>query len=593
MLRPYSRRAEGQWPEVRVADLGKKGLLRIRWRVAAQTPKGLSPPWLVTGYSGITGRAALTDQIGFEIKGTLTEPQVIERLFFIEDMVVRERMEPTGKRREGIFQFRNIQELPYAVPKELENKLKHENPDPSVAWIIVQGMEIEFPYTVSGWSPKDGELSDDEASATKVLIKYAERAFRRPVTVKECEPFLKFYRKRRQAGDSFDQGLRNALSMMLLSGRFRFLTSPTTEDSKIDQYALASRLSYLFWSTIPDGELLALAANGKLSDSKVLDAQVDRLLDDPRAERSLTSFTSQWLDMKNPIRISYPTKSEKTNDRYFANYLTISLRKETIAYHGELLRKNLPAKNLITSEFTMMNDTTSYFYDYPRLVGSQMRPVRLRDDDPRGGGILGHAGIQSMTTANGVHWPVSRGAWMLRTLLDNPPPPAPLEVPELDPNAKENQGKTVKEILKKHTEDSRCAVCHRKMDPLGFAFQHFDLSGRWRELEYESYSFGEVNEEAIVTFEPRGKSRPVDATGKMPRGESFTTFAEMKSLTEKHYLDDIVLGYLKRLVLYSTGRTPDILDMQTLREITIRQKPRGYPMRDLLKEFIRSKAFLG
>ncbi len=222
--------------------------------------------------------------------------------------------------------------------------------------------------------------------------------------------------------------------------------------------------------------------------------------------------------------------------------------------------------------------------------GASLRKVQLRKEDPRGGGILAHAGIQSMLCWMGENWVIYRGAWALRNILDDPPPPPPLEVPELLPSDGKNHGKTFKELLKQHQADSRCAVCHKSIDPLGFAFQNFDLSGRWREVEYDHYVMNDLD--GKIEWRGAGKTRPVDAQGHLPRGEAFTTFAECKQLLVKNYTEDFVQGLLKNLFLYAAARKPNIADRQEIREILAASQSKNYPLRDLVKAVVKSKAFL-
>jgi hypothetical protein len=219
-----------------------------------------------------------------------------------------------------------------------------------------------------------------------------------------------------------------------------------------------------------------------------------------------------------------------------------------------------------------------------------MRQIQLRTDDPRGGGILGHAGIQSMLCWMGDNWVIYRGAWTLRHILDRPPPPPPLEVPELVPSDAANRGKSFRELLKQHQEDQRCSVCHKHIDPLGFALQNFDISGRWREVEHERYVRNELD--GKIEWNGAGATRPVDAAGHLPRGEKFKSFREFKALVATNYQADVVRGLLKSLIIYAAGRKPDVRDMQQVKAILESHKPHDYPARDLIKALVHSPVFL-
>ena len=339
----------------------------------------------------------------------------------------------------------------------------------------------------------------------------------------------------------------------------------------------------------PDDELRGLAAAGKLRDPATFDAQIDRLLSSPRAEAFIRPFVTQWLEMGQPITLAMDDIQKQ--DFRFGRHLKASMQEETVAYFRELLATNRPARELIRSDWTMMNDILARHYGYAGIEGAQLRRVTLRADDPRGGGILGHAGIQSMLCWMGDNWVIYRGAWTLRQILNSPPPPPPLDVPELNPADEKNRGKPFREILRQHQEDARCSVCHEKMDPMGFAFQNFDLSGRWRDVEFEKYQREELD--GKIAWLGAGKSRPVDSVGRLPRGEAFKSFAECKELMAANYQDDLVLGLMKKLTLYATGREPDVADLAEIRALMKGHAARDYPLRDLLKGLLRSRVFLG
>jgi hypothetical protein len=452
-----------------------------------------------------------------------------------------------------------------------------------VPYIVLQSLEIDPDY-VAAWPPAEwrtdvAELGDDPASAGRLLRLWTERAFRRPVGADEHAKTLAVYEKLRGQRRSFDEALRGAFQSVLMSGPFRYL--PATSD------AVASRLAFLLTGAPPDAELRRLVP--RLRDPAVLDAQVDRLLSDVRSSAFFRPFTTQWLELGQPITIAMDHLQKQ--DFRFARHLKASMTEETISYVAELVAGNRPARELVASDWTMMNQILSIHYGYPGIEGGRMRKVTLRADDPRGGGLLGHAGIQSMLCWMGDNWVIYRGAWTLRHILDDPPPPPPLEVPELNPSDEKNRGKPLKEVLRQHQENPACAVCHVHMDPLGFAFQNFDLSGRWRTLEHERYEKKELD--GKIEWRGLGKSRPVDTLGRLPRGEEFRTFTEWKDLVVRNYQADLVRGLAKNLLIYATGRRPDVADLAEVDALLKELAPRGYPLRDLLKALLRSKAFLG
>ncbi len=574
----------------------REGVLRLTLDVSALKPMaGIPNPrlWVKIGGKDIDFR---------EITASFEKPTRLVYEVQLGDLIVQSK---------GVsVHLSNKVEIPYAV-KGYENEdrtnPKDKNPPPNGTglfrplfdrktttpekqpspYLVLQRIEIEPDVTIA-WPPEKWRVKDDAESAKRLLALWVDRAWRRPVTQTEQAPFLKLYEKLRAKGMSFDNALRASFQSVLMSAAFRYQASPAHTDGVIAQHAIASRLSFMLTGGPPDAELRRLAAQGKLRDPAVLDAQVDRLLADPRSDGFLRPFVMQWLEMEQPITIAQNYIQEQ--DFRWARYYKASMREETIAYITKLFEENRPAKEVIVSDWSMMNGGRGIHYGYPGVEGGELRKVKLRPEDPRGGGILGHAGIQSMLCWMGENWVIYRGAWTLRHILDQPPPPPPLEVPELNPSEAKNKGKPFRELLKQHQQDARCAVCHKTMDPIGFAFQNFDISGRWRNVEHESYARGELD--GRVSWRGVGKTRPVDAVGTLSRGEEFKTFAEFKDVVVKNYQDDLVRGILKNLMIYATGRLPGIDDRAEIAGIMKQYRSHGYPLRDMLKAVVRSQAFL-
>lgn len=577
----------------------RTAVLRLTLTVAAWKPiEGIPSPrlWVEIGGQDIDYP---------EITGTVDEPQTLHYEVQLDDLAI-------GTRGVSI-ELGNRVELPYAVPgfenedrskpdeeipggtglfRPIYDRKKTPHEEQPVPFVVVQQIEVDSDYLVAwppkSWDAETGELQDELVNAKQLLGLWIERAWRRPVHVVEQARFLALYEELRQQELTFDEALRAVFQSVLLSGGFRYLTSPAEAVSGDSQYALAARLSFMLWGAPPDEELQQLAADGSLRDRGVLEAQVDRLIDDPRSRGFLEPFVEQWLELGQPITITMDYFQKQ--DFRFARYLKESMRAETIAYIARMLAENRPASQLITSDWTMLNDILAIHYGYPDVQGGELRPVQLRRDDPRGGGILGQAGIQSMLCWMGDNWVIYRGAWTLRHILDDPPPPPPLEVPELAPSDGENRGKSFKQLLAQHQENEKCSICHKSIDPLGLAFQNFDISGRWRDLEYEHYIRNELD--GKIEWRGSGKPRPVDATGQLPRGEKFQDFGEFKAILVDNYQDDIVRGLLKSWLLYATGRVPDVSDKKEITAMMEATKADNYRLRDLLKAVVRSKAFL-
>ena len=541
-----------------------------------------------------------------EITGTVEKPQELIYHAQIEDLAI----EPKGV---NISLSAKV-ETPYAIEGyENENRSKPGEEIPGgtglfrpafdrkklppdrqpIPFVALQSIEVDPDY-IAFWPPKEwsvdlGTVGDDRASAGKLLKLWMERGYRRAVSQAEQEQFLSLYAKLREKGSSFDAALRAAFQSVLLSGPFRYLHRTSDPLAPLAHHAIASRLSFMLTGEPPDPTLLRLAEGGRLRDPVILDGQVDRLLADARSDGFFTPFVTQWLELGQPITIAMDSLQKQ--DFRFGRNLKASMSEETIAYVAALFRLNRAAKELVESDWTLMNDVLAIHYGYAGIQGGHLRKVTLRPEDPRGGGILGHAGIQSMLCWMGDNWVIYRGAWTLRHILDAPPPPPPLEVPELNPSEPENHGKTFKQLLEKHQQDPQCAVCHRSIDPVGFAFQNFDISGRWRLQEFDRYEKKELD--GKIEWRGVGKARPVDAVGRLPRGEEFKTFSEWKKIVVRKYQADLVGGLMKNLLIYATGRRPDIADLSEIKAVMNEQEPKGYPLRDLLKGIVRSRAFLG
>jgi len=577
----------------------RQGVLRLTVVVSAYKPvAGVPHPrlWVRIGGRDLDYR---------EITGALDKPQRLVYEVQLGDSIVQAK---------GItISLSNKVEVPYAADGfENEDKSNPKEPVPGgtglfrpafdrkalplekhpAPYIALQSIEIDpafqSPWPPAEWKADVGAVKDDIDTAKRLLAVWMDRAWRRPVNEVERAPFEKLYSKLRADGMPFDGALRGAFQSVLVSAPFRYMASPGSRDATASQYAIASRLSYFLIGAPPDVELRTLAAAGKLREPAVLDAQVERLLADPRSDAFVRPFVTQWLELEQPITIAQDHIQKQ--DFRFARHLKASMREETIAYVARSIAENRPAEELIASDWTMMNDALARHYGYEAVAGGTLQKVKLRPDDPRGGGLLGHAGIQSMLCWMGDNWVIYRGAWALRHILDIPPPPPPLEVPELNPSEGKNKGQSFRALLKQHQTDNRCSVCHKNIDPVGFAFQNFDISGRWRDLEHHSYSRGELD--GRISWVGAGKTRPVDSSGRLPRGEEFKTFSEFKTLIAKHYRIDLVRGLMKNFAVYATGRKPGIDEMAEIEDTLKAQAAKGYPLRELLKAVVRSRAFL-
>ena len=413
---------------------------------------------------------------------------------------------------------------------------------------------------------------------TEIVRQLAPRAFRRPVTENEVERFASL------AVEAMDQG-RNTVDAVKISLR-SMLSAPQfmlfREDAgELDDFALANRLSYFLWKSLPDDELFALAAEAKLNDPQTLRGQVERMLKDARNERFIRDFLGQWLRLNkvnatSPDEGLYPEYDELLSD---------AIPKETHHFFAHMVDQNLALANLIDSDFTFVNRRLAEHYGLEGIEGQHFRRIDLPSDSPRGG-ILTHASILK-TTANGTTTsPVTRGNFVLTNFLGTPPSPPPPGIGSIEPDTR---GKTtIREILAAHREIDTCNVCHREIDPPGFALESFDPIGRFR--THYRISGGEQDFNGFIVHLPPKDGLPVDASGVDANGNPFSSIDQFKELLLEQE-EQVAKNFVSQLVAYSTGAEIAFADRQTIDEILDRQRESGFPIRDLIHEIVQSRLF--
>ena len=391
--------------------------------------------------------------------------------------------------------------------------------------------------------PSGSGVEAEESCAREIIRSLARRAYRRPVTVADVEPLLRLYREGRADGD-FESGIERALEALLAMPKFLMRVEQHPIDTqagsiyRLSDLELASRLSFFLWKSIPDDELLDLAADERLSEPGVLAAQVRRMLDDRRSARFMNDFVGQWLQMRN-------IDSQDPDGALFAGF-NDSLRKamvrETELFFESQLREDRPIDELLRADYTFLNEQLARHYGVDDVYGSRFRRVTWNDD--RRHGLLGHASLLTVTSYANRTSVVLRGKWVLENLLGAPPPPPPPNVPPLEENDRANPT-SLRERMEQHRASPVCASCHRRMDPLGFAMEHFDAIGRWRETD----GGAEIN----ANIELSGKT--IDS----PRA-----FREAL-LTEG--TDEFIRTVTEKLLTYALGRGVNHYDAPTIREI--------------------------
>lgn len=422
-----------------------------------------------------------------------------------------------------------------------------------------------------------------QADSQRLLRQFLPIAFRRPITDEDLTPLMELVMSELEGGASFEHGMRIAYIAALCSPDFLYLREPL---GKLDDFALASRLSYAFWNTLPDAEFVNLARKGELSRPDVLQLQVERLLDDPRASRFVTTFTGQWLNLREidftiPDKQLYPEYDEALKEAMVA---------ETEGFFAEVLRNNESVISFIDSDWTMLNERLASHYRIAGVDGHEMRRVPLQPEHHRGG-VLTHASVLKVSANGTTTSPVIRGIFVMERILGMEPSAPPPGVPGVEPDIR--GATTLREQLAKHREIESCNDCHKVIDPPGFALENYDVMGGWRE-NYRSLN----RDFPTPSSEQRGIARnvqwrvgpKVDATGETPDGRQFNGLVDYKQILLDQP-DLFTRALVEKLAVYMTGRPMGFADRPKLEGITRTVAEKGYGFRDMIVEVAQSDLF--
>ena len=450
--------------------------------------------------------------------------------------------------------------------------------DPSV-----ERVEIVGPY--AGRTPADtpsrraiftchpDTAAEETACAERIVADLARRAYRRPVTTADTAPLLAAYLAGREEGGGFEDGVRWAIEALLVSPKFLFRVEEPPAGAapgapyRVGDLDLASRLSFFLWSSIPDDELVDLAARGRLREPGVLERQVRRMLDDPRAQALVENFAGQWLYLRNlpsvaPDTVRFPE---------FDDNLRRALRLETELFVASQIREDRGVLDLLRADYTFINERLARHYGIPGVYGGHFRRVAYRDD--RRAGLLGHGSLLTVTSYPHRTSPVLRGKWLLENLLGAPPPPPPPDIPELDEPGERAAPATIRERMARHRASPACATCHAKIDPLGFALENFDAVGRWRARE-------------------EGAGTPIDASGALPDGAPFDGPAAFReALLREPWATEFATTVTEKLLTYALGRGLEHYDAPAVRRILRDAEPGGYRWSSLIQGVVESLPF--
>jgi hypothetical protein len=464
------------------------------------------------------------------------------------------------------------------------NKVDNNNPDPKKRGdrnLYVRRIEVEGPMyppppnrpeshkRIFFCMPGENGLGEDDA-AKKIVDRFATQAFRRPAKAEEVEQLLAFYRMARKEGDRFEDGVRLALTAALVSPHFLFRIEldPPGAGAKpyaISDYELATRLSYFLWSSMPDEKLFSLAAAGKLHEPATLEAQVRRMLADPRSSALVSNFVGQWLELRNLDRATPDPKLFPE----FDESLRRAMRREAELFFENLLRENRSVLEMIDADYTFLNERLAKHYGIEGVKGDDFRKVPLKPEAKRGG-VLTMAGVLTVTAMPARTSPVKRGKFILEQVLGTPPPPQPGDAPPLDEPAKEIKAASVRERLEQHRADINCAICHIRMDPIGFSLENYNAVGKWREKD--------------------GPFK-IDPSGKLPEGQSLDGPAGLKRVLLEQK-NDFTRCLVEKMTVYALGRGLGRTDKCTVKDVVEAAAKDDYRISSVILGIVKSDAFL-
>ncbi len=475
-----------------------------------------------------------------------------------------------------------------AVPDDLMPPIEHSLADSQIGSGFgittlphLREFAVGGPFKVTGVSDtpsrrkvftcRPTSAAEEATCAAKIIRNLATQAYRAPLTTQDYDGLHKFFQQGRRDGGDFESGIRMAVQAMLASPRFLFRLEETPatarpgQNYRITDLDLASRLSFFVWGTGPDAELLKVAGQGTLRAPGVLAAQVTRMLADPKSESLATRFASQWfrlqdLEKINPDALLFP---------YYDFTLAEALKRETELFFDSIVREDRSVIDLLTADYTFVNERVAKHYDIPNVNGPDFRRVTLPGENRRG--LLGQGSILALTSVADRTSPVLRGKWVMEVLLASPPPAPPANVPTLEETKGEagDRQLTTRERMEQHRSNPACTSCHKVIDPLGLALENFDVTGRWR---------------------IRDNGAPVDPVGDLYDGTRMTGPAGLRSALLKHQ-DMFILSFTERLMTYSLGRRVEYFDAPTIRRITRDAAKRNNRFSAFVMGIVTSPAF--
>ena len=447
--------------------------------------------------------------------------------------------------------------------------LQDMNGVPTINFMQITG---PFDVTGSGDAPSRKKIfvcgTTDEACAKRILTTVARHAYRRPVTDAEVADVMRFFEVGRKRG-TFDRGIEESLAFVLASPKFLFRAEPDPQEIAtgatyvVPDIELASRLSFFLWSTVPDDELINVAVAGKLHEPATLERQVRRMLADPKSKALVDNFAAQWLFLRN-LQSFIPDSDEFPN---FDDNLRQAMRTETSLFFESIMREDRNVLDLLTADYTFLNERLAKHYGVPGVYGSQFRRVKIADENRRG--LLGQGSILAVTSYPNRTSVVLRGKYILENILGTPPPSPPAAVPPLKETGDDGKPASLRTLMERHRATPACATCHRVMDPLGFSLENFDATGRWR-----------AREAAGV----------VDASGQLADGTPVDGPVALRKALLKHP-EQFVRTMTEKMLTYALGRGLEYYDMPVVRQIARDAAPQSYRFSSIVLGIVKSTPF--
>ena len=510
----------------------------------------------------------------FQITGSTDEPEIIE---------LPVQLTKNSPRK---FALREKRDVKADVSRDRDARKGNGVGIEPALWI--DWVEWEGPLDVSKESPRrdwwitEADEPDESLRARKMIERFALEAFRGVEPKAEyIDRLTGLFAIRRKTGDSFDTAIRLPLSIVLASPGFLYLSEPNNADDRrqLTDRELAVRLAYFLWSAPPDQELLGLAQQQQLSQPETLRQQVDRMIADKRSNEFVSGFVHQWLDMERLDFFQFDTRLYRDFDESTRS----AAREEVYQSFAHLFRGGEDGRisQLLKSDTVFINGLLANYYGIEGVTGDEFQEVSLPEGSPRGG-LLGMAAIHAMGSDGVVSSPVERGAWVLRHLLHDPPPPAPPNVPQI--SRLQGEILTTRERLRMHQEEAQCASCHRKIDPIGLGLENFNAAGKWRTTD--SFQARDKRGRGVG----KKKTWDIDPSGAIYNGPSFADYFELRDIVVSRQ-DDFARGFTEHLIEYALGRPFGFTDEDFAAEVVQSAKIKDYAVSEFVHAVVQSKAF--